>query len=146
MRTLKQISGSLLIAIAFIIAVHTVVEPLYHISVPGQPYSPLWTILNPLSALAIVLGVIFSYSRKKSLDRDGDSQVTRAFVAANVQFYGFLFVGILFFWNWFMLFRPAFTAIHANTASLVWILFDATLPLLAGSLGMSLLRGNDDSA
>ena len=29
-----------------------------------------------------------------------------AVVAANVQFYGFLCVGILFFWNWFILSPP----------------------------------------
>ena len=145
MDTLKRICGLFLVLTAVAVAVHTVVEPLYHVSSEGQPYSPLWDILNPLMAVAIVLGALFGYLRKKAADSEGDSgAVTREFVAANVQFYGFLCVGIMFFWNWFILYSPAFTAIGADTASLVWILIDAALPLLTGAMGVFLLRGNND--
>ena len=145
MDTLKQICGLFLVLMAVAVAVHTVVEPLYHTSSEGQPYSSLWNILNPLMALAIALGVILGYLRKKAADSEGDSgAVTREFVAANVQFYGFLCVGIMFFWNWFILHSPEFTAVGAETASLVWILIDATLPLLTGAMGVFLLRGNSD--
>ncbi len=61
---------------------------------------------------------------------------------ANTLFYGFLFVGILFFWNWFNLHSPAFTAIGDDTVSLVWISVDAILPLLTGAMGMHLVRGS----
>ena len=71
--------------------------------------------------------------------------VTGEFIAANAQFYGFLFVGILFFWNWFNLLSPAFTAVGENAVSLVWILIDATLPLLLGAMGTFLLRRNSHS-
>ena len=147
MDTLKRISGIFLVLMAVAVAVHTVVEPLYHTSSKGQPYSPLWDILDPLMALAIALGRdIRLPSRKKAADSEGDSgAVTREFVAANAQFYGFLSVGILLFWNWFILLSPAFTAVGEDTASLVWILIDATLPLLAGAMGMFLLRGSRDS-
>lgn len=145
MDTLKRLSGIFLVLVAIAVAVHTIVEPLYHVSGQGQPYSPLWDILDPLMALAIALGVLFGYRRKKAADRAGGSAaVTREFVAANVQFYGFLCVGILFFWNWFILFSPTFTAAGADTISLVWILIDATLPLLTGAMGMFLLRGGND--
>ena len=43
MDLLKRISGIYLVAMAVAVAVHTVVEPLYHASGPGQPYSPFWT-------------------------------------------------------------------------------------------------------
>ena len=145
MDTLKRLSGIFLVLVAIAVAIHTIVEPLYHVSGQGQPYSPLWEILDPLMALAIALGVLFGYSRKKAADREGGSaEVTREFVAANVQFYGFLFVGILFFWNWFILFSPTFTAAGGDTISLVWILIDATLPLLTGAMGMFLLRSSND--
>ena len=146
MNALKRICGLFLVLMAVAVAVHTVVEPLYHVSSEGQPYSSLWNILNPLMVLAIALGVIFGYLRKKASDSEGDSgTVTREFVAANVQFYGFLCVGIMFFWNWFILDSPEFTAVGAETASLVWILIDATLPLLTGAMGVFLLRGGNDS-
>ncbi len=93
--------------------------------------------------LAVVLGVIFGYIRKRSVDREGgDAPVTREFLAANTLFYGFLFVGILFFWNWFNLLSPAFTAVGMDTVSLVWIIIDTGLPLLAVVLGLSLLSGD----
>ena len=146
MDTLKRICGLFLVLMAVAVAVHTVVEPLYHTSSEGQPYSPIWNILNPLMALAIALGLIFGYLRKKAADSEGNSgAVTCEFVAANVQFYGFLSMGILFFWNWFILYSPEFTAVGAETASLVWILIDATLPLLAGAMGVFLLRGGNSN-
>ena len=55
MDMLKRISGIYLILMGIAVAVHTVVEPLYHASGPGQPYSPFWDILNPLMAVAIAL-------------------------------------------------------------------------------------------
>ena len=145
MNTLKRVCGLFLVLMAVAVAVHTVAEPLYHTSSEGQPYSPLWDVLNPLMAVAIVLSLIFGYARKKAVDSEESSTgVTREFVAANMQFYGFLCVGILFFWNWFILHSPDFTAVGADTATLVWILFDATLPLLTGAMGAFLLRGGND--
>lgn len=136
---LKQIVGAILIIVGVAVAIHTVAEPLYHTS---SEYSPFWNILNPLMILAIVLGLIFGYIRKKGVD-DSDA-ITREYLAANIQFYGLLFVGILFFWNYFNLHSPTFTAIGEETVSLVWILIDASLPLLLGAMGISLLRSNDE--
>ena len=145
MGTLKKICGMLLTLTAVAVALHTVIEPLYHVSSEGQPYSPFWDILNPLMALTIVVGLLFGWSRKQAVDREADrGAVTREFIAACTQFYGFFFVGILFFWNFFNLHSPAFTAIGEDTATLVWIIIDATLPLLAGTMGMFLLGGGND--
>ena len=142
MDLLKRITGIYLTATAVAVGVHTVVEPLYHASAPGQPYSPLWNALNPLMAAAIALALVFGYLRKQEVDREGGSAgTTREFVAASIRFYGLLFVGILFYWNWFNLLTPAFTAPGEDTVTLVWILIDATLPLLLGAMGVSLVRG-----
>ena len=139
---LKQIIGAILTIVGVAVAIHTIVEPLYHVSTEGQPYSPLWSILDKLMALAIALGLIFGYIRKKGVD--GGDAITREYLAANTLFYGLLFVGILFFWNWFNLLSSTFTAIGEETVSLVWILIDASLPLLLGAMGISLLRANDE--
>ena len=142
MGTIRRIIGAVLIIVGIVVAVHTVVEPLYHASSEASPYSPVWSFINPLMALAIVLGVIFGYVRKRDVDREGGSApVTRGFLAANTLFYGLLFVGILFFYNWFNLLSPAYTAMGADTVSLVWALIDAALPLLLGAMGLSLLSG-----
>ena len=135
----NRVAGVFLIAMAVLVAVHTVVEPLYYTSDAGQPYSPVWDVLNPVMALALLLGLRIAYVRKKAVDGDG-AEVTRAYLAANTLFYGFLFVGIMFLWNWFTLLRPVYAAPGIDTAATVWILIDASLPLLLGAMGSSLLR------
>ena len=101
-----------LVLVAVAVAVHTVVEPLYHASRAGQPYSPLWSILDPLMVAAVAVGLIFAWLRKRAAggQRAGDA-VTRTWLAANTWFYGLLFVAILLLWNWFNLLSPRFTAI-----------------------------------
>ncbi len=138
---MKQITGMYLMLVAVSVGVHAVVEPLYHVSSAAQPYSAAWNILNPMMVLAIVLGLIFGYIRKSGVDGDGGA-LSREYFVANTLFYGFLFVGILFFWNWFNLHSPAFTAVGDETVSLVWILIDAILPLVTGAMGMHLVRGS----
>lgn len=136
MELLNRVGGVFLIAMAVLVAVHTVVEPLYHTSETGQPYSPVWEVLNPLMALAILLGLRFAYMRKKAAVGDA---VTRAYLLSNTLFYGFLFVGIMFLWNWFTLLSPGYSAAGSDTNSMVWILIDAALPLLMGAAGSAML-------
>ena len=131
-----RVGGVFLIAMAVLLAVHTVVEPLYHTSQAGQPYSRVWEILNPLMALAILLGLRVAYVRKKAAVGD---EVTRDYLLSNTLFYGFLFVGIMFLWNWFTLLSPGYSAAGSDTNSLVWILIDASLPLLMGATGSAML-------
>lgn len=133
---LNRVGGVFLIAMAVVIAGHTVIEPLYHTSLTEQPYSRVWDVLNPLMAVAILLGLRVTYVRKKALVGD---VVTRAYLATNTLFYGLLFIGILFLWNWFGLLSPEFTAAGSDTKSLVWIIVDAALPLLLAATGSSML-------
>ena len=141
MTTLRRITGAVLILIGALVAIHTVIEPLYHASSQTNPYSPNWNIINPLMALAIVLGLIFACIRKQEVDRQGgDAAVTRDFLAANTIFYGLLFIGILFFFNWFNLRSPAYNAVGPDAVSVIWAVIDATLPLLLGAQGMTLVK------
>ena len=109
---LMRVIGALFVAVGFVVAIHTVVEPLYHVSGPDSPYSALWSYINPLMALAVIAGVVLGCRRKMAVDAEGDdAPVTRAYVAANALLYGFLFVGILFFFNWFNYMTPSYTAV-----------------------------------
>ncbi len=140
MDALKKVIGVVLIIIAAIVAIHTVIEPLYHTSDPNSdnPYSSVWGYINVLSAISIVLGVILSYVR---MNQVSESSSVQEFIAANTLFYGFMFAAIIFFWNWFgILNATTFTAVGAETRSIVWIIVDALLPLLNGALGAHLLR------
>ncbi len=135
--------------VAAAVAIHAVVEPLYHVSADAGFYSQrIWFILDLFMLLTVVLGVVFGFIRKQAFSReDGSGMITREYLAANTFFYGFLFIGILLCWNFFNFLTfliHDFTAVGADTISLVWILIDATLPLLAGSMGISLLRQGKD--
>lgn len=137
---IKRICGAVFVVMAVVVAVHTVVEPLYYTSTEESPYSPVWAVLGWVMMLPLALGVYFGYARMKAAESGGGA-VTREFVAANVQFYGGFFFGIMFLLSWFAQLTPGFTAIGADTISLVWIILDAGLPLLWGAMGMFLLRG-----
>ena len=143
MDMLKKIIGILLIAVGAAVAIHTVVEPLYHASSESQPYAPLWDILDPIMAVAIVLTIIFGHIRKRNACAEKETVVTREFLSANVVFYGIVFIGIIFFWNYFNLLSPAYNAIGPDAVSLAWIIIDAALPLLLGAMGVSMLKTED---
>ena len=138
MEALKRVIGVVLILIAAIVAIHTVIEPVYH---SGDTNSSAWYWINLLSAISIILGLIFGYIR---MSRAGDGSSGPEFVAANTIFYGFLFTAILFFWNWFGISGVGqdFTAVSADTRGLVWIIFHAIHPLLSGAMGAHLLRSS----
>ena len=141
MEALKRVIGVVLIVIAAIVAIHTVIEPIYHTSSADSPYSSAWDWINPLSVISIVLGLIFGYIR---MSRAGEGSSGPEFVAANTLFYGFLFAAILFLWNWFGISGVGqdFTAVSADTRGLVWIICNAILPLLNGAIGAHLLRAS----
>ena len=142
MEPLKKIVGVVLIIIAAIVAIHTVIEPLYYTSTAENPYnSSVWAYINVISAISIVLGIIISYARKSKVDENASVQ---EFITANTLFYGFMFAAIFFFWNWFGLINSGqdYTPTQSDTGSMVWIIFDAILPLLNGALGAHLLRNS----
>ena len=139
MESLKRVIGVVLIVIAAIVAIQTILEPVYHTSTDDSPYSSAWDIINWFSAISIILGLIFSCMQMSRLSENSSVQ---EFIGANSLFYGFIFVAIIFFWNWFgiMDFASDFTAVSHGTRGLVWILFDAILPPLNIAMGVSLLR------
>ena len=137
---LKKTVGILFLVIGAAVALHTIIEPLYHTSTEVQPYSQAWDVLNPLMALAVVFGVAYAALRKRMVDTGDEQGVTRAYLAANTLFYGFLFVGILFFWSWANYLSPGFTALGADAAAVIWGIVDALLPLLFGAMGVGLIR------
>ncbi len=142
MDSLKKVIGVFLILVAAIVAIHTVAEPLYYKSTPEQPYNAsVWLYLNILSAISLVIGIIISYDRKNNVS---ESSSVQEYIAANTLFFGFMFAAILFFWNWFGLINPGgdYAPTQSDTGAMVWIIFDAILPLLNGALGMHLLRSN----
>ena len=143
--TITRVIGVFLIAVAVVVAVHAVVEPLYYASTESSPDSPAWGYINVFAALSVVLGVIFGYLRKRASDAAGGAEVSWGRIAANVLFYGFVFVGVIFLWNWFgAISDRQFSVAGDGTIWLMWRLVFSTLPLLSGALGVALLRGGSN--
>ena len=136
-----RIVGIFLVAAAALVGVHTVIDPLYHTSTPESPYSPQWTWINYITAAGIVLGAAYSAVLKRRAPLEQNAPVTKRYLSTRALFVGFVFVGILFFYNWFSLLNMAvFKApdtIGAAT-SILWLFVDAGFPALAGYLGCAL--------
>ena len=130
---LKVCAGWALILVGLVVAVHMVVEPLYHATDPEMPVNAVWEAINPVMAAAILLGCVIAYGRKRQSDNDGT--VSRSWITANVHFYGLLAVAMLFFWNWFNSLSPAFAGTHPAVVSATWTVLDVAMPLLCISLG-----------
>lgn len=138
MNALNRIVGVVLIAIAAIIGIHTVAEPLYYTSTEAAAYSPLWAYIDPLSAIALILGVIFGYIRLSAAVGDEGALTWERF-AANAMFYGFVALSIAFFWNWFIILGGGLN-VDAGAVSVVWLTFNALMPPFSVALGIHLLR------
>lgn len=141
----RRIAGALFLVIGVAVAAHTIMEPLYYVSTEAKPYSPVWDYLDPLMAMAVLFGIAYAALRKRAVDGADDEDgrresVTRKYVSANALFYGFLFVGILFFFSWTNNLSPGFTALGPEAAAVLWGIVDAALPLLCGALGVALVR------
>ena len=136
MQILNRLVGALLLLTAALVGIYFVVDQL-------EVLPLLWGELDYLMALALVLGVIFAYLRKRSLESAGlDRIVTRRYFEANLLFYGFVAMAMLFFWNWFDLLVDADP--QDTDHNIVWIIVDTVGPLLWGALGIFLLRGGKD--
>ncbi len=95
MDSIKKVIGVVLIIIAAVVAIHTVIEPLYYTSTDESPYNAsVWAYINVLSAISIVLGVIIGYIRKSKTDENTSVQ---EFIAANTLFYGYIIAAIFSF-------------------------------------------------
>ena len=136
MQILNRLVGALLLLTAAIVGIYFVVDQL-------EVLPLLWGELDYLMALALVLGLIFASMRKRSLESAGlDRIVTRRYFEANLLFYGFVAMAMLFFWNWFDLLVDADP--QDTDHNIVWIIVDTVAPLLWGALGIFLLRGGKD--
>ena len=137
MNAVRIIVGAALVIIAAIVGLYFVIDQLGFL--PNW-----WPQIDYLMALSVVLGLVFASLRKRDIQAAGlDRIITRPYLETNILFYGFLFVGMLFFWNWFDLLVKAGEqeGVHHR---IIWIIVDASLPLLSGAMGMFLIRGGSD--
>ncbi len=132
MNVVNRIVGIYLILAAAAAILYSVIEPLaWDIATLG--YSPVWLVLDPVSAAGILLGLIFAY-----LGQRKTAGTTAQIWTNRILFYGFLFVTLLFFRSWF----GDLTGNAASDISLdvVWGIAYALYVPLAIATGTMLLR------
>ena len=145
MDIIKRIVGVVLIIAAVVLAVHTVVEPLYFdSSTTSSGYNEsVWALINSLSAFAVVLGVAFGYAR---IRKSGDPRAARRSPEN----------------SWLPIYSSSescsWESCSSSTGSifsvqismrwvptrvaLVWLAIDAGLPLIWFPMGLHLLKGD----
>ena len=68
MNAISRIAGAYLVAVAFLVGGFSVLEPLFYTSTEQHPYSPWWENVNPLTGIAVAVGVVFGYVRKRAVE------------------------------------------------------------------------------
>ena len=145
---LKRISGVVLIVIAVVVAIYTIVEPLLHVSSEEQMYGPLLGHFKSVDGAGSgARGDIQLHPhRKRGVGSERRQRGDYARVPCRQHaVLRFLFLGILLLWSWFNKLSPEYTPVGEDASTLVWILIDATLPLLSGAMGLFLLRGGSNN-
>lgn len=124
---LQRLSGIYLIAVAVVVAVWFVVNPLLADALdPGD----VWHVLDVLMVLGAIVALIFNARRKM---KDGDRwEVT-------VGFYATVGVTILLLHNW-VLFVTSGLAPDDHPQAVVWAVVDTVVPLVFGSTGYAMWR------
>lgn len=147
----KRVIGALLIASGCAVGIWLVIEPLIYTSTEANPYHPVWDfVLDPSVAIGVALGVAFSFIRKRRFDAGGAGggagRVSYDRIAANVAFYGFVIVGILFYWDWLAGLNAESLSLAGDVIfAVMWVIIYALWAPLAASLGVAMLRGDFDA-
>ncbi len=99
----------------------------------------IWSVLDPLMVLAMVVTIWFAIRRKREIDSSGERGLTRAYFEANVALYGGIALLHALLWNWIGS-RWSYPVVSYQW---LWILIDLTLPLLLFSTGRQLARSEE---
>lgn len=138
MAVLKVLTALYLILIAAAVAVQFIAGLFYDPATEGAA-DTVWTILNPLMVAGVVIVVLMALNAKRHRDADSDNRsIDRDYLEANVVFYFSIVLLLVLLWNWI----STEWVDPPGAISLLWIFVDTTFPVLLGSVGVRLLRGD----
>ena len=130
MNIVKLILAVFLIATGLAAALLLMATGLIH---DGSEDYPLWKVMNWFMAVGVVVVLVVSCARKRSMGGGGDDVAgMREYVAVNAAFYGAIVLTMLFFWEWFWTLNPESETGDAVTSHLVYFpIMDALFTCLA---------------
>ncbi len=141
MDVLKRILAVFLVLTAVAVALNLILTPVYH---DGSPEYPVWRILNWFMAAAVLVALVVSYLRRRTLG-NGEAS-TLQYVRASMVYYGAIVLTMLFFWGWFWTLNPDSETGDAITSHIVYFpIVDALFVVVALATGRHLWKDGGDS-
>ena len=92
-----------LIVLAVAVGLNLMLTPVYHDG--GETY-PIWQVMNWFMAVAVVIALLISFHRVRSLNGGPNDPVTREYLGATALFLGATGLIVIFYWNWLWTLLP----------------------------------------
>ena len=135
MTTIARISGGAMVAYSALYTAHFIFDTLYDAG-------PIWTVLNVISAVGILIALAVNFVHMRSQAGSGPDIVPR--LGACTLFYAKAALAIWFFRNWVHLLaleEGESVSVHSDV---IWMVIAALIPLVLATTGWRLyatLRG-----
>lgn len=136
MAGLRRVVAAYMLLVAVAVPVHLLVTRFYDSSL-DETADAVWSILDPLMLVGLVVVLIVAYARKRQVEAGpADQPVHREYLEANVTLYFSAALFLMLLWNWFGFQWGG----PDSDIALLWIVIDTTVPLLTVSTAIRMWR------
>ena len=138
MDQLRRVVAIALVVLAVAVGLNLMLTPVYH---DGGDTYPVWQVLNWFMAVAVIVALLISYHRVRSLTGGPTDTVTREYLGASAMLYGSIALIIIFYWNWLWSLFPdneVGLAAQSHISHYPWM--DVLFTCVVGSAGLYLWR------
>ena len=132
---MNKIFGNFLKGVAVVVWVQFLAILFYDPAQEGVGFQ-VWSVLDPLMVLAILITIWSAFRRKVEIDTLSESSLSREYIETNIALYGGIALLAALLWNWIGS-RWSYPLVSFQW---LWILIDLTLPLLLFSAGRRLIK------
>ena len=132
---MNKIMGNYLKVLAVVVWVQFLAILFYDPAQEGVGFQ-IWSVLDPLMVLAILITIWSAFRRKVVIDSLSESSLSREYIETNLALYGGIALLAALLWNWIGS-RWSYPLVSFQW---LWILIDLTLPLLLFSVGRRLTK------
>ncbi|MDE0076253.1 MAG: hypothetical protein OXO50_01975 [Caldilineaceae bacterium] len=132
---MNKMLGNFLKGVAVVVWVQFLAILFYDPAQEGVGFQ-IWSVLDPLMVLAILVTIWSAFRRKVEIDSLSESSLSREYIETNIALYGGIALLAALLWNWIGS-RWSYPLVSFQW---LWILIDLTLPLLLFSAGRRLIK------
>ena len=132
---MNKILGNFLKVLAVVVWVQFLAILFYDPAQEGAGFQ-IWSVLDPLMVLAILITIWSAFRRKVETDSLSERSLSREYIETNIALYGGIALLAALLWNWIGS-RWSYPLVSFQW---LWILIDLTLPLLLFSAGRRLIK------